>query len=197
MVRRSCSTNLAKTNFSNSGTEGNPAEEIPGGDHVDAALIARDGRDGGERRKPVLPGADGFPAQVGQNEVDGRGDGVGVGVEAQKLVGRAVGAGRVRAHAESVGESARSFSASRGSVLRAPPPGLMNERAVRGIHEADDAVVDAAGQVGGEVGELVVLAEFWNLGAGVGAGAALVNPAPAGAGSGMKTQMKSSRSSHG
>ena len=50
--------------------------------------------------------------------------------------------------------------------LRAPPPGLVDEGAVGGIHEADDAVVDGAGQVGGEVGEFVVLAEFRNLGRG-------------------------------
>ena len=33
----------------------------------------------------------------------------------------------------------------------APPPGLVHEGAVRGVHEADDAVVDVAGEVGGEV----------------------------------------------
>src|ERR1700681_4260015 len=48
-------------------------------------------------------------------------------------------------------------------MLRAPPPRLMDEGAVRWIHQADDAVIDGAGKVGGEVGEFVVCAEFRNL----------------------------------
>ncbi len=35
----------------------------------------------------------------------------------------------------------------------------MHERAVRRIHEADDAVIDADGHVGGEVGEFIFVAE--------------------------------------
>src|ERR1035441_8697826 len=50
--------------------------------------------------------------------------------------------------------------------LRAPPPRLVNEGTVRGIHQSDDAVVDRTRQVGGEVGEFVVLAEFRNFGRG-------------------------------
>jgi len=41
------------------------------------------------------------------------------------------------------------------TVPAAPPPRLMDERPVRGIHEANDAVIDAHGHVGGEVGEFV------------------------------------------
>src|SRR5438445_550526 len=51
-------------------------------------------------------------------------------------------------------------------MLRAPPPRLMDEGAVCGIHQADDAMIDGARQVGGEIGEFVVLAEFRNLGGG-------------------------------
>src|SRR6267378_1881686 len=58
-------------------------------------------------------------------------------------------------------------------MLRAPPPRLMDEGAVCGIHQADDAVVDGAGQIGGEVGEFVVRAEFRNLGGGSGSGRGL------------------------
>src|SRR5260370_23356659 len=48
-------------------------------------------------------------------------------------------------------------------MLRAPPPRLVDERAVRGIHQSDDAMIDGARQVGGEIGEFVMLAEFRNL----------------------------------
>src|SRR6266403_3183304 len=58
-------------------------------------------------------------------------------------------------------------------MLRAPPPRLMDEGSVRGIHQADDAVVDGARQVGGEVGEFVMLAEFRNLGGGARSGRGL------------------------
>ncbi len=44
----------------------------------------------------------------------------------------------------------------------APPPGLMNERSVRGIHQPDDSVIHGARQIGGQVGELVLLAEGGN-----------------------------------
>jgi len=76
--------------FQKIGDEGDPAEEVPGGDYVDAALIAQDGRDGCKAGEPVLPCADGFGADVREDEVDGCGDRVGVGVEAEKLVGRGV-----------------------------------------------------------------------------------------------------------
>src|SRR5229473_6390059 len=55
-------------------------------------------------------------------------------------------------------------------MLRAPPPCLVDERAVRGIHKSDDAMIDGAWQVGGEIGEFVMLAEFRNLRRGSGRG---------------------------
>src|SRR5258708_21628999 len=58
-------------------------------------------------------------------------------------------------------------------MLRAPPPCLVDEGAVRRIHQADDAVVDGARQVGGEIGEFVMLAEFRNVGGGSGRGRGL------------------------
>ena len=160
MVWRSCSTNLAKTNFSSSGAKGIQRNNIPAGDHVNAAVVAGNGRDCRQRRKPILPGANGFEAKIGQNEINGRGDGIGVGVKAQQLVRRAVGAGRVRAHAESVGNRLEMLLLFVDAFLRSPPPGLMHERPVRGIHEADDAVVHVAGQVGGEVGDFIVVSVF-------------------------------------
>src|SRR6266478_1235538 len=53
-------------------------------------------------------------------------------------------------------------------MLRAPPPRLVDEGAVRGIHQSDDAMVDGARQVGGEISEFVMLAELWNLRCGSG-----------------------------
>src|ERR1700730_1843393 len=55
-------------------------------------------------------------------------------------------------------------------MLGAPPPRLVDEWTVRGIHQADDAVVDGAGEVGSEIGEFVALAEFRNLRGGSGRG---------------------------
>src|SRR5215469_1727476 len=72
------------------GDERNPAEEIPGRDHVDSAVIASDGGNCRQAGEPVLTGANYFSANVGQNEIDGCGYGIGVGVEAQKLVGSRV-----------------------------------------------------------------------------------------------------------
>src|ERR1019366_9831938 len=83
-----------------------------------------------------------------------------------ELVGSAVGAGRVRAHAKPVGNGFEVLPLLVNRFLRAPPPRLVNEGAVCGIHQADDAVVDGARQVGSEIGEFVMLAEFRNLGGG-------------------------------
>ena len=177
--------------------EGDPAEQIPGGDDVDAAMTARDGRDRGQAGEPVFSGANGFGANVGQDEIDGGGDGIGVGVEAQQLVGRGVGAGRVRAHAKAVGDGLEVLLLLVNAVLGAPPPGLVNERAVRGVHEADDAVVDADGHFGLQVGELVFAAEFFDLRRGVGSLGGRGESCAGRGGSGMKTQMKLSCSSQG
>src|SRR5690348_4577648 len=43
--------------------------------------------------------------------------------------------------------------------LTAPPPRLVNEGAVRRVHQSDDSVVDAQWQVGGEAGDAVLAAE--------------------------------------
>ena len=59
----------------------------------------------------------------------------------------------MRAHAEAVGDRLEVFLLFVNAVAAAPPPGLMDERSVGRIHEADDAVIDADRHVGGEVGE--------------------------------------------
>ena len=159
-------------------------------------MAARDRRDRGEAGEPVFSGADGFGAEVGQDEIDGGGDGIGVGVEAQQFVGRGVGTGSVRAHAKAVRDGLEVFLLLVDAVLAAPPPCLVNEGTVRGVHEADDAVVDADRHFGLQVGELVFAAELFDLRGGVGRLSGRgANPAPGGGGSGMKTQMKLSCSS--
>ncbi len=69
----------------------------------------------------------------------------------------------MRAHAKAVGNGLKIFFLLVDAVAAAPPPGLVDEGPVRGIHEADDAVIDADGHVGGEVGEFVFLAEPFDL----------------------------------
>src|SRR5271154_4483141 len=68
----------------------------------------------------------------------------------------------MRAHAETVGDGLEVFFLLVDAVAAAPPPGLVDEWSVSGIHKADNAVIDADGHVGGEVGEFVFFAEFFN-----------------------------------
>src|SRR6185437_17143997 len=103
-------------------------------------------------REPVLPCPDRLQPQVRQNEIDCCRDGIGVGVEAQQFVWRAVGTGSVGAHAKAVGNRLELFLFLVDAVASAPPPRLMNKGSVRRIHQANDDVVHAARQIGGEVG---------------------------------------------
>ena len=137
------------------GDEWDPAEEIPCGNYIDAAMAARDRRDGSETGEPAFSGANGFGADVGEDEIDGGGNGIGVGVETQEFVGRGVGTGRVRAHAETVRNGLEVLLLLVNAVLAAPPPRLVNEGAVRGVHEADDAVVNGDRHFGLQVSEVV------------------------------------------
>jgi hypothetical protein len=150
---------LGKNELQQLGAERHPPEDIPGGDYVDAALAARNRRDGRQAREPVLPCLDGLPTHVWEREVDGGRDGIGVGVELEQLVGRTVGAGRMRTHAEALRDRLKGLLFLVNGIAAAPPPGLVDKRTVRRVHEADDAVVDTAGQVGGQVGDFVFVAE--------------------------------------
>lgn len=153
--------------------EGDAVGDVPGGDDVDAAGGGGGGGDGGERGEPALfaarvDGPDGFVAAIGENEVDG-GDGF-----AEETVGCAVGGRRVGGHAKAGiaagvsgildGFEVLGFFVDAGAA--APPPGAVDEGTVRGVHEADDAVVDVAGEVGGEVRGAEAGAEFGELGDG-------------------------------
>ena len=63
------------------------------------------------------------------------------------------------AHAKTAGDGLVSFFLDANAALAAPPPGLVNVRAVRGVEQADDAVVYVAGQLALDMLELVALAE--------------------------------------
>ena len=56
------------------GTKGQPSEQIPGGNYVNAAVVAGDWRNRSEAGKPIFARANGLNAKVGKNEIDGRSD---------------------------------------------------------------------------------------------------------------------------
>ena len=65
----------------------------------------------------------------------------------------------MRAHAETIGNRLELFLLFVNAGAFAPEPGLMHERAVRRIHQADDALVDMRGKVAGEMRDFVSFAE--------------------------------------
>src|SRR5208282_3769287 len=81
-------------------------------------------------------------------------------VDAKELVGRGVTAWGVGAHAKALGNGLEALGLLADGAAGAPPPGLVDEGSVGGVHEPDDAVIDVAGQVGGEEGGAVAGAEF-------------------------------------
>ena len=81
---------FSENKFQKLGHERDPSKKIPGGDHVDTTLITRDRGNCREAGKPVFAGSDGFRTNVGQNEIDGRCDGIGVSIKPQKFIGRGV-----------------------------------------------------------------------------------------------------------
>src|SRR5215472_867051 len=72
----------------------------------------------------------------------------------------------MRRHAESLRDGLEILFLFVDAVSRTPPPGLMDKRSVRRVHEANDAVVDADWHFGLQVGELVLLAELFDGGSG-------------------------------
>ena len=63
---------LGEDKFQRFRPEWHPAKNVPGRDNVNSAVIAGDGRDGGQAREPVFPRPNAFRAHVRQNEIDGR-----------------------------------------------------------------------------------------------------------------------------
>ena len=130
--------------------EGDVEEDVPRGVDVDASVAGRGGRDGGDGAEPIFSAANLFGADVGKLEVDHGGD--RLSVHAEQFVGGGVGGRCVGGHAEAEGNGFEVFGLLVDAAFGAPPPRLMDEGAVGGVHESDDAVVDVAGEVGGEMG---------------------------------------------
>ena len=118
-------------------------KDVPGSDHVNAARRGSDGRDGRQRREPLVAAADDFSAPVRQHEVDSGFN--GLAVDAEQFVGCGVPAGRVRAHAKAFRDRLETLGLFADTRTRAPPPRLMNKRPVRWVHQPNDAVIDVAG----------------------------------------------------
>ena len=137
-------------------------KDVPRADDVDAAGRGSNWGDRREAGEPFGAAADGFVAAVRQDEVDGGFD--GVAVDAEELVGRGVAAGGVGGHAEALRNGLEALGFFANGAARAPPPGLVDEGSVGGVHEANDAVIDVAGEIGGEVGGAVFFAEFGERG---------------------------------
>lgn len=77
-------------------------------------------------------------------------------IAAENFIGARIGGGLVADHGEAERARGELFGLRVDGALRAPPPGFMDERAVGGIHQADDGVIDMAGEdAGGDVGEAV------------------------------------------
>src|ERR1700675_3563703 len=68
----------------------------------------------------------------------------------------------MRAHAKAVRNGLERLLLLVNGITAAPPPGLMHERPVRRIHQADDAVIDTARQFGRQVSKPVLVAKGWH-----------------------------------
>src|SRR6476660_7266589 len=68
----------------------------------------------------------------------------------------------MRAHAEAVGYRLKLLLLFVDAVAATPPPRLVNEWTVCGVHHADDSMIDAAWQVGGQVCGFVFLGKAWH-----------------------------------
>src|SRR5579863_2743999 len=147
---------LCKHKFQQRRSKRNPAKNIPASHHVDPAMAARDGRYGCQAGKPILPCANGFEAQVGQNKINGGRNRIRIRVQPQQPVRRAVRAGCVGAHAKAQRYRLEILLLLVNALPAAPPPGLMNKGSVRRIHEPDDSVVHVAWQVSRQVRDLIL-----------------------------------------
>jgi hypothetical protein len=131
------------------GQERHPAETIPRGAEVNAALVLRDWCDRGLRGKPPTAGLHQLQPQVRQHKIDccchwrSR--------QAQKFIGRTVTRGTVSAHAEAGWQWLKYFRFFMDAGAAAPPHTLVHEGTMGWVHQTNDAIIDAAGQDSGDV----------------------------------------------
>src|ERR1017187_9235173 len=143
------------------GKRRNVRKDVPRRADIDPAMVLGCWRDRGKAGEPFLATADDFVAPVGQDEVDGRGD--GLTVNSQQLVGRAVGRRLMRGHAEAAVDGLELLLLLVDTLLRTPPPSLMNEWTMGGIHEPDDAVAYVTRQISPKMRAAIPLAELRDL----------------------------------
>src|ERR1017187_10055057 len=136
-------------------------KDVPRRADIDPAMVLGCWRDRGKAGEPFLAAADDFVTPVGQDEVDGRRD--RLSIYSEQLVGRAVRRRLMRGHAEAAVDGLELFLLLVDTLLRTPPPGLMNEGTMRRIHEPDDAVVHVTRQISPKMRAAITLAELGNL----------------------------------
>src|SRR5439155_12762454 len=135
-----------------------PAEDVPGGAKVNAAAIYGNGSHCRPAGEPIRSAPNFFETHIGQYELDGGSN--RLAVNPKQLVKSAVGGGRVRLDTKAVGNGLEHLLLLVDAVPAPPPPGLMNEWTMGGVHQPDDAVVDVAGQLRCQPGNPIRRAEY-------------------------------------
>ena len=131
-------------------TQRNPAKQVPGGAEIQAAKIAANRRDHRAVGEPQFAAANHFGALVGQHEIDGGGD--GLAVDAEQFVRGGIGRGRVRHHAESVGNRLKGFLLVAQIVRRTPVPRLVHVGSMGRIEQPEHSLIDVGGKLDADVG---------------------------------------------
>src|ERR1700688_4371040 len=140
----------------------NRQKQIPRRHKINPAKTAEHRGDRGPTGKPQLPAPDLLGPDIGQNKVDGGSHRL-PRIFPQHAVRRAVRAGRVGAHPESIRNRLKLFFLLVNTVSAAPVPRLMHKRPVRGVHQPDNSLVDMRRQIACEVRDSVFFAEDGQL----------------------------------
>jgi hypothetical protein len=108
---------------------------------IDLALAVGKRRHRRQIDQRVAAGADVLDAHAGQLEGD-----LGLGRAAQETIGVGVARRAMAQHGEAEGRRAERLLLGVDRRARAPPPGAMDERPMRRVHQADHRVVDGRGK---------------------------------------------------
>src|SRR5207302_7855359 len=98
---------------------------------------------------------------VGKGELNGSRN--RLTIEAQQLVGAAVGTRGMRRNAKAHGGGIKGLLLLVNAASRPPPPRLMDKRSVRRIHQSDHAVIHIAWEFRRQLRDLVFPAGEWKL----------------------------------